>query len=297
LSGEKIRIGAAIQSVSIKDKLLTDGGGCRTLFFMDLSRQLFDTHTHLTMPEYTDTLDAVLARSRMAGVVNWITIGSTLADSASVIELAGATEGLYGTVGVHPHEADKQERGWPKELARLARLENVRGIGETGLDYHYEFSPRIVQQKVFSDQLELAVELGLPVVVHCREALEDCLDILNEWRQREPRVVFHCFGGDRREARQVLDKGYYLSFTGIITFRNAAAAQEAARYAPLDRVMLETDCPYLSPAPKRSVRPNEPALLVHVGEKMAELKGIDLREVAEMTTATGRRFFDIESEA
>lgn len=255
---------------------------------------MIDTHTHLAMDEYGSCLEQVLSRSRMVGVNRWITIGTHRTDSLRSLELSRSHEGLFCTLGIHPHEADKAEDGVLNEYRQWAQAEQVCAIGEIGLDYHYDFSERPRQQQVFAEQLELAAELNKPVVIHCREAMEDCLDILKKWGQEDGRVVFHCFGGGKKQAKTLLDRGYYLSFTGTLTFRNAAAVVESAKYAPLERIMLETDCPYLSPEPKRNVRPNESALLVHIAEKLAELRNISLAEVAERTTQNAVEFFTLE---
>jgi TatD DNase family protein len=266
----------------------------RKLCSMTTTRQLIDTHTHLAMVDYSHCLKEVLSRSRMAGVDRWITIGTNRNDSLRSLELSRAHEGLFCTVGVHPHEAGQAENGVLEEYRQWTQAESVCAIGEIGLDYHYNFSERPRQRQVFTEQLELAADLNMPVVIHCREAMDDCLDILKEWNQADARVVFHCFGGDKKEAARLLDRGYYLSYTGILTFRNAAAIVESAKYAPLNKIMLETDCPYLSPEPKRNQRPNEPALLVHIATKLAELRNSNLTEVAEQTTQNAVEFFSIK---
>ena len=256
--------------------------------------QLIDTHTHLTMKKYVGSLVEVLARSRQAGVEQWVTIGTNLKDSAAGIELAREHPGLYCSVGVHPHEAQHQKSDYPDELRKLAGFVETKAIGEIGLDYHYEFSEKDTQKRIFAEQLELAGEFGLPVIVHCRDALDDCLAVLDNWQRSDVPVVFHCFGGDTKQAQLVLDRGFFISFTGVITFKNAPDVQRMAEYVPLERVMLETDCPYLSPEPKRNVRPNEPALLVHTAEKLAQLKNIPVAEIARVTTENSRLFFGID---
>lgn len=253
--------------------------------------RLIDTHAHLTMLAKDGDLAGVLERSRQAGVDRWITVGTDVADSVAAVELSRNCEGMYCTVGIHPHDAGKQSGEYLAELRRLSGEAPVVAIGEIGLDYHYEFSPRESQLKVLEEQLELAGELSLPVVIHCREAMEDCLAVLDAWGHYDKVVVFHCFGGGAEEAESVLVRGYYVSFTGTLTFANAEAVREAARQAPLDRVFLETDCPYLAPAPKRKVRPNEPSLLVHTAAKLAEVHGMTLDEIAEITTQNSRVFF------
>jgi len=256
--------------------------------------ELTDTHAHLTSHRYGGQLEAVVQRSRGAGVGRWITIGTDTADSAEAIALSGKHEGMHCTVGVHPHEAGKVEGGYIDELRQLSSADKVCAIGEIGLDYHYDYCDRTSQKKVFEEQLTLAEEVELPVVLHCREAFDDCLNIVDGWGRDEAAVVFHCFSGDRRQAGDVLDRGYFLSFTGTVTFSNAHEAQRVARYVPLERVFLETDCPYLSPEPKRNVKPNEPALLVHIAAKMAELKRLNPVEIAEATNQNCRLFFKMD---
>jgi len=252
---------------------------------------MIDTHVHLTDGRYHGQLQAVLQRAQQAGVDNWITVGTDVPDSRAGLELTGEFENIYCTAGVHPHESGKQEKGYVNELQKLTDNEKVVAVWEIGLDYHYDFSPRTIQQRIFQEQLELAVKVNLPVVVHCREAFDDCLGILDDWNNHEAALVFHCFAGDTKAAKLVLDRGYFVSFTGTITFGNALVSQQTAKYVPLEKVMLETDCPYLSPAPKRNQKPNEPALLVHIVEKLAELRGLSFSEIATATTENSRLFF------
>jgi TatD DNase family protein len=254
---------------------------------------LIDTHTHLATETYLDNLSDVLDRSRRAGVDQWISIGTTLDDSKVGIKLSRRTEGMFSTVGVHPHEAGKQSTEFSSELENLAGEENVCAIGEIGLDYHYDFCSRVGQQRVFRDQLDVAGKTGKPVVIHCREAVSDCLAVLDEWNHPDSRVVFHCFTGTLSEARMILDRNMWLSFTGTITFRKSEENRQVAKYVPLDRVMLETDCPYLSPEPKRKVRMNEPAFLVHTAQRFAELRKMSFQEIAEITTVNSRLFFNL----
>ena len=256
--------------------------------------QLIDTHAHLTMLAEEGNLAQALERSRQAGVDRWITVGTDVADSAAAVELSRNCEGMYCTVGIHPHDASKQTGDYLADLRRLSGEAPVVAIGEIGLDYHYEFSPRERQLKVLEEQLELAQELALPVVIHCREAMDDCLAALDTWNHYDKMVVFHCFAGGAAEAEAVIVRGHYISFTGTLTFANADAVREAAQYVPLDRVFLETDCPYLAPEPKRKVRPNEPSLLVHTAAKLAEVHGMTIDEVAKITTQNSRVFFGLD---
>ncbi|MBN1766833.1 MAG: TatD family hydrolase [Sedimentisphaerales bacterium] len=260
---------------------------------MNDTMSLVDTHTHLALNEYADTLDDVLNRSRQAGVDTWMVIGTSLDESAAGIELCKKHPGMYAGAGIHPHEAGKQEKGWLEKLRHLTGEDRVMAIGEIGLDYYYEFSDRYRQRQVFRQQLELAGQMGLPVIIHCRSAMDECLAILDEWQRDDIPVVFHCFGEGPDLAQQILDRGYFISFTGLITFDNARQVQKTAQYVPLEQIMLETDCPYMSPHPKRNVKPNEPAFIVHIAEKLAQLKGLTLEEIAQATTQNSRLFFGI----
>ena len=253
--------------------------------------QFTDTHAHLTNKAYKGQLQGVLERSRQAGVARWITVGTDVADSAASLRLAQANAGMHCTVGVHPHEAGKVADDYLSKLRELAAQKKVCALGEVGLDYHYDFSERQTQRRIFEEQLTLAQELSLPVVVHCREAFEDGLAILDAWGCAEAAVVFHCFSGNAQQAEQVIDRGYFVSLTGTITFKNAAEGRQVAQWLPMERVFLETDCPYLSPEPKRKVKPNEPALLVHTAAKLAELRGMSVGEIAEATEENSRLFF------
>ena len=257
--------------------------------------ELIDTHCHLTMKAYEGRLEGVLARAREAGVTRWITVASEVADSRAVVGLCEKYQGMYGTVGVHPHEAGKAEAGYIEELRKLSRGAKVCAIGEVGLDYHYEFSERRPQQRVLREQLELAGQEGLPVVVHCREAFADCMGILREWQNKQVNVVFHCFMEGVAELKEVLDRGWYISLGGILTFKKAEKMRQVAGYVPLERVLLETDCPYLAPEPKRGKFPNEPAWMVHTAAKLAETRGMNGKEIAEVVEQNSRYFFKLDT--
>ncbi|GAF93398.1 unnamed protein product, partial [marine sediment metagenome] len=175
--------------------------------------------------------------------------------------------------GIHPHDAKDMTAETITELKKLTQNEKVVAIGETGLDFHYNFSPQKDQRRAFAQQLKIAAELNLPVIIHCREAFNDTMDILEQYGLGVKRAVFHCFSGSGEQAKIVLDKGFYISFTGVVTFRNAEKTRAAAGIVPLDRLMLETDCPYMSPEPCRKQKINEPALMIHTAARLAELKG------------------------
>jgi TatD DNase family protein len=271
-----------------------DSAPTRRLSTGEVKNGVIDTHSHLTDQAYRDHLEEVLSRAKEAGVEICITVGTDVADSRAAIELTGRHKNLYCTAGVHPHAAGKATSDDFDALRTLITAHRVCAVGEVGLDYHYDFSPRKIQQRVLADQLALAGEAGQPVVFHCREAFDDSLAVLDEWGLGNGRVVFHCFSGGRAQARAVLDRDYRVSFTGTITFANAAELREVVRYVPLDRIMLETDCPYLSPEPMRKIKPNEPALLVHIADKLAELKALSRDEITRVTTETSRAFFQLD---
>ena len=253
--------------------------------------ELIDTHCHLTFDDLARGIEAVLARSRAASVTEWITVGTNLQENRKAIEFAERFENMYAAVGIHPHDAKTVTAQMLAELKKIAQHKKVAAIGETGLDYHYDFSPRQQQKEVFAEHLKIAGELGLPVIIHCREAFDETMGILNEQRSDIEKVVFHCFSGSPEQAKVVLDKGFYISYTGVVTFKNARIKQEAARIVPVDRLMLETDSPYMSPEPMRKQKVNEPALMIHTARFLAELKQMDLEDFAEAVTATSKDFF------
>jgi len=253
---------------------------------------LIDSHCHLTYEPLAKMLDGVLARAAAAGVSNCITIGTHLADIQGALDVAGRYAHIFASAGLHPHEAGKTPDGWEVELRRLAGNPRVVALGEVGLDYHYDFAPRDVQRRVFEEQLAIAVELQRPVVIHCREAHADVLDVLSQF-PRVPRIVFHCFTGTVAQAREILDRGWWISLTGVVTFKNPGELADVARLLPGERFMVETDSPYLSPEPVRSVRPNEPAHVVHVARRIAELRGEPFEDLAARTRANTIRFFGL----
>ena len=254
---------------------------------------MIDTHCHLTFGQLADDVDAVIRRSIDAGVTSWITVGTDPSHNQKAIELARKYDNMYATVGVHPHDAKKVTGQAIRQLHALAQNKKVVAIGETGLDFHYDHSPCGKQAEVFKSHLELAQELALPVIIHSREAFDETMEILQQSGPDLEKVVFHCFSGSPEQARIVLDAGYYISFTGVVTFKNAESIRQAAEIVPLDRLMLETDCPYMSPEPMRKQRINEPALMVHTAKFLADLKGMDLDDFATAVTATSKSFFNL----
>jgi TatD DNase family protein len=257
---------------------------------------LIDTHTHLDDQKYDGERDAVIARAQKVGVGTFITIGCDLATSRAAVTLAGRYPAVYATVGVHPHEVKEIADDWYTELGQLARQPKVVGYGEIGLDYHYNHSPPRLQRERFREQICLARELRLPIVIHTREAADDTRLILKEENAGEVGGVFHCFSGDAMLAKAALDLGFYVSFSGVITFQNAAMLREVVKAIPLDRLLIETDCPYLTPVPHRGKR-NEPAYVTLVAEKIVELRSeIDaIGELGEITSENARRLFKLRS--
>ena len=255
--------------------------------------ELIDTHCHLTFEQLAEDVDAVVARSKAAGVVGWLTVGTDPQQNRKAIELADRFENMYAAVGIHPHDAKNVIADILTELKELAQNEKVVAIGETGLDFHYNFSNQSDQKRAFAAHLKIAKELNLPVIIHCREAFDETMEILDRFGQGLKGVVFHCFSGSAQQAKIVLDYGFYISFTGVVTFKNADITRQAAKIVPADRLMLETDCPYMSPEPMRKQKINEPALMLHTAKYLAELKGMDLADFANAVTATSKAFFGL----
>ena len=257
---------------------------------------LIDTHCHLTSAGLIERIDAVLDAAAAAGVGRMIQIAVTPADMRAAAALMARRTGLFLVAGIHPHEAGHATEAWFAELRCMladGARPQILGVGETGLDFHYDFAPRARQEEVFRAQLELAQQFRRPVVIHARESELRICDVLTEYPALQGRVVFHCFSGDVAIARRALDLGCYLSFTGVVTFKKATPIQAAARFAPADRIMLETDAPYLSPEPVRKIRPNEPALLIHTARFLARLRGAAAETLAAETTANAVRFFGL----
>ncbi len=245
---------------------------------------LVDVHCHLLGSHLEEQkLQATLDRARRAGVGGFVAVGTDLEDSRKVLALARATPDIRACLGIHPHEAKTWDDGTSQALEGLLRDPAARFVGETGLDWHYDFSPRELQEEVFREQIRLAMRIQKPLMIHTREAPEATLRILQEEGARDVRGIIHCFSEDLPFARQALDLGFYLSFSGILTFKKAEAIQAVAAWAPKDRILVETDAPYLAPVPHRG-RTNEPAFVTFVADQLARLRGISSLELAELTT-------------
>lgn len=258
---------------------------------------LFDSHAHLTFRDFRDDFDAVLERAREAGLVGVVTVGSGGGARAfsDAIGLAQQHDWIWATAGLHPHDAKYWSPELKEELERAGRDAQVVAIGEAGLDYHYDNSPRDQQRDVFREQLSLARELCKPIVVHTRSADEDTIAIVDEIGLGDAGGVIHCFSGGPEFAEAMLARGFYLSFSGIVTFPKAEDVRAAALLAPDDRIMVETDSPFLAPKPHRGRR-NEPAHVAKTAEKIAEIRGVSLADIARITTRNTRRFYDLETQ-
>lgn len=253
---------------------------------------LIDSHCHLNDEKFKERLPEVLANARAFDVNLMLTISTALSESSALENLSETYSQIYHTIGVHPHEVD--ENGIPETIDLLKRLahEKAVGIGETGLDYYYEHSHRDNQKESFRRHIHAMKETGLPLIIHAREAEEDILAILKEEKvaqETQPGVI-HCFSGTRRFAEETMDLGFYISFSGILTFKNAEDLRETAKIVPAERLLVETDAPYLAPIPHRG-KCNEPAYVRHTAEKLAEIKETSLSGIANITTENFFRLF------
>jgi TatD DNase family protein len=257
--------------------------------------RIIDTHCHLADPRLRDEVDAVLARAAAAGVVMMLSVGAIgpIENDRLTVAIAERTPNVFAAVGVHPHDAKDCTVGRIAALRELAKSPKVVAIGESGLDFHYMHSPPQAQEDALRRHLELATEMNLPIVIHCRDAEARMAEIVSEAGMPPAGGVIHCFTGDRDAAERFLALGFYISFSGILTFRNAGPIRDAARAVPADRVMVETDAPYLAPEPYRGKR-NEPAFVVRTLEALAQVRGTDAAELAERIVANAARLFRLQ---
>ena len=255
---------------------------------------LIDSHAHIQGKEYAGEAEAVIARARDAGVETIIAVGGAgdMSSNSEAVALAARFENVYATVGMHPHDAKDVGFGELKTLSELASSPKVVAVGETGLDYYYNHSPHDVQRRVFAQFIQMACDTQLPIVVHERDAALQVADLLRNEGAGKLRGVIHCFTGNYEAACAYLDLGFYLSFTGIITFKNAEPLRGVVRKVPLEKIFVETDSPFLTPVPHRGKR-NEPAYVRFVAETIAKVKGVDLAEVERLTSANVKTLFHI----
>ena len=252
---------------------------------------LFDTHAHMDDRSFDEDREELLAALPGKGISLLMNPGCSYESSLNAIALAEGYDYIYAAVGSHPDVADEVDEALIEKYRNLcSQHPRVKAIGEIGLDYHYEDIPRDIQKRAFRLQMELARELDLPVIVHEREAHEDGMRIVDEF----PTVkgVFHCYSGSLEMAKELIKRGWYIGFTGVLTFKNARKAIEVAANIPLDRIVIETDCPYMAPVPFRGKR-NDPGLVCHMANKLAELRGISPEEAARITLENGKRLYRI----
>ena len=252
---------------------------------------LFDTHAHLNDPAFDQDREALMAGLADKGIGLVMNAGCSLQSSKDIIKMAESYPWLYASVGSHPDSADEVNEEVIEQYRRLCCHEKVKAIGEIGLDYYYEDIPREIQKKAFRMQMALANELDMPVIIHEREAHDDGMRIVKEF----PKVkgVFHCYSGSAEMARQLVNMGWYIGFTGVLTFKNARKAVETAASVPLERIVLETDCPFMAPEPYRGKR-NDPGYLPKMAEKLAEIRGISVEEAIAATTENAKRLYRIQ---
>ena len=252
---------------------------------------LFDTHAHMDDHAFDTDREALLQALPSQGITFLMNPGCSLASSRNADQLSKQYDYIYAAVGSHPDAADEVNEEVLEEYRKLCKQNpKIRAIGEIGLDYHYEDIPRELQQKAFRAQMALAAELGLPAIVHERDAHADGMQIVTEF----PTVtgVFHCYSGSLEMAKWLIDRGWYIGFTGVLTFKNARKAIEVASQIPLDRLVLETDCPYMAPEPFRGKR-NDPGKLCRMAEKLAQLRGMTVEEIHHITTENGKRLYHL----
>jgi len=254
---------------------------------------LFDSHAHLTDRRFDKDRDETIQRAFDSGVEYIMNPGADFETSVEAIELAEAYERIYAAVGVHPHDAKTMDESMLMLLESMAKKKKVKAIGEIGLDFHYDNSPRDIQKYWFREQIKMAKRVGKPIIVHDRDANQDVLDILKEEEAFENGVLLHCYSGSAELARQYVKLGAYISIAGPVTYKNARKTVEVVESVDLNRLMIETDCPYLTPVPYRGKR-NESAYVRHVAEKIAEVQGISIEEVAKATLENAKHFFRID---
>ena len=253
---------------------------------------LIDTHVHLNAHQYNDDLEEVIVRARENGLEKMVVIGCDRPSIERTMELIEEYDDIYGVIGWHPVDAidcTDEDLKWIEELSAHKK---IVGIGETGLDYHWDKSPKDVQKKLFRKQLALAKRVGLPIIIHNRESTEDCVEILKEENAEEIGGIMHAFSADKKTADEIIAMNFYVSLGGPVTFKNAQLPKDIAVHVPLDRLLIETDAPYLTPHPFRGKR-NEPAHVKLVAEKIAELRGMSYEELAAATTKNAKKLYNI----
>jgi TatD DNase family protein len=253
---------------------------------------LADSHAHLEMNDFDRDRDEVIRRAENAGVDLIITVGTTLDDCRKAVSIANKYKNVYAAIGIHPHEVKDIDETTYETLKKLAKMDKVVAFGEIGLDFFRNLSPRDVQIRRFGEQLELASEIGLPIIIHDRDAHQETLEMLGGWKGKH-RGVVHCFSGNYKMAEKCLEMGFFISIPGAITFGKSEKLQDVIRHIPVTDILVETDAPYLTPHPHRGKR-NEPAYVIHTAKKVAEIKGLSLEELASVTYQNTRNVFGIK---
>ena len=253
---------------------------------------LADSHAHLEMNDFDRDRDEVIKRAENAGVDLIITVGTTLDDCRKAVSIANKYKNVYAAIGIHPHEVKDIDKTTYETLKKLAKMDKVVAFGEIGLDFFRNLSPRDVQIRRFGEQLELASEIGLPIIIHDRDAHQEILEMLGGWKGKH-RGVVHCFSGNYKMAEKCLEMGFFISIPGAITFGKSEKLQDVIRRIPVTDILVETDAPYLTPHPHRGKR-NEPAYVIHTARKVAEIKGLSLEELASVTYQNTRNVFGIK---
>lgn len=254
---------------------------------------IFDSHSHIDDRRFSNDIDEVIQRAKDAGLKYIMNPGADLETSLNAVKLASKYDMVYAAVGVHPHDTEEMDEMTLQMIKGLAKKDKVMAIGEIGLDYYYDNSPRDIQKKWFREQIRLAKEVGLPIIIHDRDANQDVMNILKEEEAFENGVLMHCYSGSAELAKRYIKLGAYISIAGPLTFKNNKKTTEVVKEIPLDRLMVETDAPYLTPQPHRGKR-NEPSYVKYVVDKIAEIKGLTFDEVANATAENAKRYFRID---
>lgn len=252
-----------------------------------------DSHAHLDDERFDDDRETVIKNLKTDQIDIIINIGADIASSKSTLNLAQTYDNIYSVVGVHPHSVSELVGVGLDEIEKLARHEKTVAIGEIGLDYYYENSPKQLQKEYFIEQIRLAKKLDLPIAIHSREAVKDTLDIIKSEKSSNLRGVMHCFSSSVEIAKEYVKLGFYIAIGGVVTFKNARVTKEVAKYVPLESLLIETDCPYLAPEPFRGKR-NEPKYIKYTAEEIAKIKEVDLEEIAKITSANAKKLFEIK---
>ena len=255
---------------------------------------MIDSHCHLDHSPLLENLKNVIGRAKSVGVNQFLTISTSIKSFENIKKIISHYKEVFGTVGIHPHETELHKDISKNSLIKLkSNLDKIIGIGETGLDFYYENSDKIIQKKIFIEHIEASLELNLPLIIHSRSAEEDTFNILNDYYSKKPKILMHCFTGSKDFAKKLLNIGAYFSFSGIITFKNASELVDTALFLPLDRLLVETDAPFLAPEPKRGLK-NEPSFIIHTAKKLAKIKNKTFDEIDSLTNKNFSSLFTLK---